>query len=178
MEISVLGWHIKPQNFGYKYGTPENRPAKIRNPDDIGALCKHLTSILSNKKWLQQVTSILMDFIVDNIDKVNQFLRRQPGKEFTTPNAEARALGKQSVYKKFFNRQELIQEVANEFIKESADKLFTMNTNLDDDLQRFINNNYSVQKITAQEFKVIQELINNYIQENNKESEDENNEQI
>lgn len=172
--------------YGYKYGTPENRPAKIRNPNDIGALCKHITSLLSNKKWLQQVTSILMDFIIDNIDRVNQFLRRQPGKEFTTPNAEARALGKQSVYKKFLNRQDLIQEIANEFIKESEDKLFTMNTNLDDDLQRFINDNYSVQKITAQEFKVIRELINKYIQENtteepeenNEESEEENNEDI
>ena len=124
--IIVIEWHIKLQNFGYKYGTPENRPAKIRNPNDIGALCKHLTSLLSNKRWLQQITSILMDYVIDNIDRVNQFLRRQYGKEFTTPDKELRQLGKQGVYKKFTNRQDTIKEIANAFIEEAGDKLFTI----------------------------------------------------
>lgn len=153
--------------YQYKYGTPENRPAKIRNPDDIGALCKHLTSLLSNKRWLQQITSYLMDFVVENIDKVNQFLRRQPGKEFTTPDKELRQLGKQGAYKKFSNRQEAIKEIANDFIEESGDKLFTMNVNLDDDLQRFINDKYAWQKVTPNEFKVIRILVDDYTKENN-----------
>ena len=158
--------------YQYKYGTPENRPAKIRNPDDIGSLCKHLTALLSNKRWLQQITSFLMDFVVENIDKVNQFLRRQPGKEFTVPNERARQLGKQGAYKKFSNRQEAIKDIANDFIEESGDKLFTMNVNLDDDLQRFINDKYDWQKVTPNEFRVIRILVDDYIKENNTEEDE------
>ena len=154
--------------YQYKYGRPETRPAKIRNPNDIGSMCKHLISMLSNKQWLQQVTSTLMDYIIKNLDKVNEFLRRKSGEEFTAPDETLRRLGKQGAYKKLFNRQEVMQNIANDFIKEAGDKLFTMNVNLDDDLKRFINNNeqYNWRKITTQEFKVIRELINKYIQEN------------
>lgn len=53
--------------FGYKYGKPENRPAKITNPKDKkGAMCKHLTSLLSNKRWLVKVASIVNDYIKQN----------------------------------------------------------------------------------------------------------------
>lgn len=48
----------------YKYGRQETRPANIRNPNGYGALCKHLTAVLSNKKWLQQVTGTVMDWCV------------------------------------------------------------------------------------------------------------------
>lgn len=117
-----------------------------------------------------------MNFVVENIDKVNQFLRRQPGKEFTIPDERARQLGKQGAYKKFSNRQEAIKEIANDFIEESGDKLFTMNVNLDDDLQRFINNKYAWQKVTPNEFKVIRILIDDYIKENNTEEVEDNKE--
>lgn len=90
----------------YKYGKPENRPAKITNPNDYGALCKHLTSMLSNKKWLQQVSGTVMDFIVKRIDDVNKFLRVKPGEELTLPNELARQNAKKAFYSKLFDKSE------------------------------------------------------------------------
>lgn len=100
--IGNLEWHIKQLFGGYKYGKPENRPANIRNPNGYGALCKHLTSMLSNKKWLQQVTGTVMDWIVKNIDKVNEFLKPKEGQELTLPNELARANAKLAFYSKLF----------------------------------------------------------------------------
>lgn len=61
--------------YGYKYGTPETRPSRITNPDDkLGAMCKHLTSILSNKRWLVKVASILNNFIKSNIKEIRAML--------------------------------------------------------------------------------------------------------
>ena len=92
--------------LGYKYGKPENRPAKITNPNDYGAICKHLISMLGNKKWLQQVTGTLMDFIVKRIDDVNKFLRVRPGEELTLPNELARQNAKLGFYSKLFKDKE------------------------------------------------------------------------
>lgn len=84
--------------LGYKYGKPENRPNQYKrtNKDNVGALCKHLTSLLSNKRWLQQVTGKVMDFIEENIEKVNAFLRVKEGQELTLPNDLARQNAKLS----------------------------------------------------------------------------------
>lgn len=82
--------------WGYKFGKPENRPAKIRNPEGFGALCKHLIALLSNKRWLQQVTSTLMDWLEQNIEQVNKFLNVKPGMELTLPNELARQNAKDS----------------------------------------------------------------------------------
>lgn len=86
----------------YKYGKPENRPAKITNPHDYGSMCKHLISMLSNKKWLQQTTGTVMDFIVDRIDDVNKYLRPNKGEELTLPNELARQNAKAGFYSKLF----------------------------------------------------------------------------
>lgn len=139
--------------------------------------CKHLTSMLSNKKWIQQVTSTLMDFIEKNIVQVNKYLKRKAYEELTLPNTEARNLGKQAAYSKVLDRQEFIQEVANAFIEKAGDKLFSININLDDDLQRFINDEYRYRKITPNEFKVIRSVIEKYIEENRKETPEEDNEE-
>lgn len=89
--------------WGYKYGTPETRPANIRNPNGFGALCKHLTALLSNKKWLQQVSSYLMDWCAKNIDKINQFLKlTDEDKQLTLPNELARQNAKKAFYTKLF----------------------------------------------------------------------------
>lgn len=57
--------------YDYLYGEPETRPAEITNPnDDIGAVCKHLASILSNKKWLVKAASVVNDFIQDHYDEI------------------------------------------------------------------------------------------------------------
>lgn len=55
--------------YDYIWGTPENRPSNITNPDDsIGATCKHLAAILANKKWLVKASSVVNDFIHDHYD--------------------------------------------------------------------------------------------------------------
>lgn len=96
--------------WGYKYGKPETRPADIRNPDGFGALCKHLTALLSNKKWLQQVTGTLMDWLVKNIDVVNKELNVKEGQELTLPNELARQNAKSAFYSKLFKDKEEPEE--------------------------------------------------------------------
>lgn len=61
--------------YGYKWGPPENRPSKITNPDDVeGAMCKHLTALLANKRWLVKVASLVNDFIKAYPDEVRKKL--------------------------------------------------------------------------------------------------------
>ena len=56
--------------FNYIYGPKEKRPSKITNPhDNLGATCKHLACILSNKKWLVKAASVVNDFIHDNYEE-------------------------------------------------------------------------------------------------------------
>lgn len=62
--------------YGYKYGKPETRPADKTNPNDkIGAMCKHLTSILTNKKWLVKLATLVNTFVKDNEDAVREYLK-------------------------------------------------------------------------------------------------------
>lgn len=88
--------------WGYNYGRAETRPANIRNPNGFGALCKHLTAVLSNKKWLQQVASYLMDWCSKNIEQINQFLKLTDDKQLTLPNELARQNAKKGFYTKLF----------------------------------------------------------------------------
>ena len=100
--------------WGYKYGKPETRPADIRNPDGFGALCKHLTAMLSNKKWLQQVTSTVMDWCVKNIDDINKFLKLTDDKVLTLPNELARQNAKKGFYSKLFDKDDEDEEQDSE----------------------------------------------------------------
>lgn len=92
--------------LGYKYGKPETRPANITNPNNYGSMCKHLISMLSNKRWLRQVTSVFMDFLEDRIDDVNRFLKPREGEELTLPNELARQNAKKGFYSKLFKDNE------------------------------------------------------------------------
>ena len=58
--------------------------------------CKHLTSILGNKRWLQQVTSTLLNWLEANIDEVNRFLGLSGDRVLTLPNELARQNAKLS----------------------------------------------------------------------------------
>ena len=61
--------------YGYKYGKPETRPAKITNPhDSIGAMCKHLTCLLANKRWLVKLAVSLNKLIQDNYDELENVM--------------------------------------------------------------------------------------------------------
>ena len=60
---------------GYKYGPPEDRPSNITNPDDaLGATCKHLDLLLSNKRWLTKAASVVNSFIKAYPDKAARYL--------------------------------------------------------------------------------------------------------
>ena len=84
--------------LGYKYGEKEGRPNEdIRaNPENRGGVCKHLYSVLSNKRWLQQVTSTFMNWLEQNIDGVNKYLGLKGDKVLTLPNELARQNAKLS----------------------------------------------------------------------------------
>lgn len=77
----------------YKYGKKEMRPADVRNPnDDIGAFCKHLTAILSNKNWVNKVATRVTDWLnMQTIEEVRDALNYQ---EAEFPAEIARKLGK------------------------------------------------------------------------------------
>lgn len=60
---------------GYKYGTPQDIPADIRNPhDDKGGQCKHLTALLSNKKWISRVASAINSYLKAYPEVANRYL--------------------------------------------------------------------------------------------------------
>lgn len=99
----IYRFAYRATKYGYKYGKPETRPAKIRNPNDYGSLCKHLTAILRDKKWLQQVAGTVMDVLEKKIDMLNKFLRLDKEEDkLTLPNALARANAKKGFYTKLF----------------------------------------------------------------------------
>lgn len=88
--------------LGYKYGEKEGRPNEDAraNPDNRGGVCKHLTAVLSNKRWLQQVTSTFMNWLETNIDGVNKYLGLKGDKVLTLPNELARQNAKLSWQKR------------------------------------------------------------------------------
>lgn len=60
---------------GYKYGAPETRPSDETNPDDmLGATCKHLDLLLSNKRWLTKAASVVNSFIKAYPEKASLYL--------------------------------------------------------------------------------------------------------
>ena len=132
----VYRFAYKCSKMGCKYGKQETRPAKITNPNDYGFLCKHITSMLSNKKWLQQCASVLMDFLEERIDDVNKFLRRNEDNSLTLPNELARRNAKAGFYSKLFKDRLENQENVN-----NNEDNTTQDTNDSSELKPTINNN-------------------------------------
>lgn len=151
--------------YGYKYGKPENRPAKITNPNDYGALCKHLTAMLSNKKWFQQVSGTVMDFVVKRIVEINRFLRVKYGEELTLPDELARRNAKAGFYSKLFkDKEDEIEETG----EDKDDRIDNTDTSDKDDNVEDIKDNVKDNNINN---------TNNIddVADNNLESEEENN---
>jgi len=72
---------------GYKYGKPETRKADVRNPgDNIGSTCKHLSALLSNKRWLVKTSSIVNDYIKKNLDAFIDEYQIDPDLFIVNPN--------------------------------------------------------------------------------------------
>lgn len=60
---------------GYKYGVQQSIPADKTNPnDDLGATCKHLDLLLSNKRWLTKAASVVNALIKTYPDKAALYL--------------------------------------------------------------------------------------------------------
>lgn len=140
--------------------------------------CKHLIAMLSNKKWLQQVTGTIMDFIEKNIDRVNQYLRPKEGMELTLPNELARQNAKKGFWSKFANRQEQLEEIADDYIKDNSEYIMNADVfHIKDSLQKYIQDNFSGARLQSNEINVIMQLINKYKEDNQpKEEEEVNNE--
>lgn len=96
----------------YKYGKKEMRPADVRNPNDnIGALCKHLTAILSNKNWVNKVATKVTDWLnMLDIEEVRDALNYQ---EAEFPTDIARKLGKAGQAKAKANKAQRQKEIQN-----------------------------------------------------------------
>jgi len=103
----------------YKYGKPEYRPNRYHktNKENRGSICKHLVALLSNKRWLQQVTATLMDWCEEHIDEINDYLRLSGDKVLTLPNELARKNAKDR-----WNRQKEEPQENPENIEEPEQK--------------------------------------------------------
>ena len=146
--------------WGFKYGKPETRPAKIRNPNGFGAICKHLIALLSNKKWLQQVTGTLMDYIVKNIDAVNEFLELKDDKVLTLPNELARQNAKSGFYTKFVNRQELLDDIISNYMTDRKDYIDRADIfHIKNDLADYVENNYAGADLKPNEIDYVLKAI-------------------
>ena len=132
--------------------------------------------MLSNKKWLQQVTGTLMDFIEKNIDRVNQYLRPKEGQELTLPDELARQNAKKGFWSKFANRQEQLEEIANEYIQDKFDYIQNADIfHIRNDLLEYIQQNYQGAKLQNNEINVIMRLIEQSKENNKSEENIENN---
>ena len=142
----------------YNYGRQETRPANIRNPNGYGALCKHLTAVLSNKKWLQQVTGTVMDWCVKNIDKINEYLKLdKEDTVLTLPNELARQNAKKAFYTKLFDKDDNNEETTNnEEDLEDVDKDINNDTE-DTNNNSNINNNQNSVNNSEEELTDIDE---------------------
>lgn len=133
----------------------------------IGALCKHIVALLSNKRWLQQITSRFVDWLVENIDAVNEYLRLPDDRKLTVPDAEARQRGKQASYTKFANRVERIEDVAQEYLNDRKDFIeHNEDEGIVEDIKRWLKDNYTDEQSGYDYVKATPEEVNailNYV---------------
>ena len=151
--------------LGYKYGEKEGRPNEdIRaNPENRGGVCKHLYAVLSNKRWLQQVTSIFMDWIEQNIDKVNKYLGLKGDKVLTVPDTELRQLGKSGAEQRKANDEARRKEVINNYFDEYLDD--NKDTIIDSTDQENIQAFNQWVKTTLKRFNLSEEEQNELLQQ-------------
>lgn len=118
--------NIVADNIVYNISVADDDSYLVSNDMIAVHNCKHLTSMLSNKRWLQQVTSKVMDFIEQNIDAVNAFLKPKKGMELTLPNELARQNAKTS----WQNRR---NQKSDEEDTENNDNITDIDNNADND---------------------------------------------
>jgi len=96
--------------MGYKYGEQETRPSKITNPNDkLGAMCKHLTSLLVNKRWLRKTASILNTFIKQHVNEITIALDLPPDMFANEPGRPSQKTGRNAkMFRDPYNDDELL----------------------------------------------------------------------
>ena len=110
----------------------------------IGALCKHLSAVLSNKRWLQQITSRFVDWLVENIDEVNNYLRLSGDKVLTVPDEEARRRGKIATYNKLADRIERLEDIAEQYKQDRQDFIeHNEDEGIIEDIKRWLRDTYT-----------------------------------
>lgn len=124
--------------------------------------CKHLIALLSNKRWLQQVTSRFVDWLVENLDQVNEYLRLPEDRKLTAPDAEARQRGKQASMNRWADRVERINDIAEEYLQDRKDFIeHNEDEGIIEDIQRWLKDNYTAEtgydyvKATPEEVRAI-----------------------
>lgn len=147
-------------------------------------ICKHLIALLSNKRWLQQVTSRFVDWLVENLDQVNEYLRLPEDRKLTAPDVEARQRGKQASYSKWADRVERINDIAEEYLQDRKDFIeHNEDEGIIEDIQRWLKDNYTAEdtgydyvKATPEEVRAILNYVTKDLDrnmKNNVELEDE-----
>ena len=125
----------------------------------IGALCKHLSAVLSNKRWLQQITSRFVDWLVENIDEVNNYLRLSGDKVLTVPDEEARRRGKTATYNKLADRIERLEDIAEQYKQDRQDFIeHNEDEGIIEDIKRWLRDTY-----TNKDTLVIECYVGKYI---------------
>ena len=132
---------------------------------------------------MQQVTSRFVDWLVENLEEVNKYLRLEGDKKLTPPNAEARQRGKQASYSKWIDRVERIEDIANEYAQDRKDFIeHNEDEGIIEDIQRWLKDNYTSKegydyvKATPEEVRAILNYVTKDLDRNinNEEEEVEN----
>ena len=132
---------------------------------------------------MQQVTSRFVDWLVENLEEVNKYLRLEGDKKLTPPNAEARQRGKQASYGKWADRVERIEDIANEYAQDRKDFIeHNEDEGIIEDIQRWLKDNYTSKegydyvKATPEEVRAILNYVTKDLDRNinNEEEEVEN----
>lgn len=123
--------------------------------------CKHLVALLSNKRWLQQVTSRFVDWLVENLDEVNKYLRLPEEKQLTAPDIEARQRGKQAQYNKLADRVERLEDIAEEYLQDRKDFIeHNEDSGIVEDIKRWLKDNYTASDTGYDYVKATPEEVN------------------
>lgn len=159
--------NIVSENIVYNISVADDDSYLVSNDMIAVHNCKHLTALLSNKRWLQQITSRFVDWLVENIDAVNEYLRLPDNRKLTTPDAEARQRGKQASYTKFANRVERIEDVAQEYLDDRKDFIeHNEDEGIVEDIKRWLKDNYTDEQSGYDYVKATPEEVNailNYV---------------
>ena len=168
--------------LGYKYGEPQNERNKYHktNKENYGSMCKHLVALLSNKRWLQQITSRFVDWLVENLEQVNEYLRLSGDKQLTAPDAEARQRGKQASYGRWVDRVKRLNDIAEKYLQDRKDFIeHNEDEGIIEDIQRWLKDNYTSDtgydyvKATPEEVKTILNYVTKDLDRNNLDVEEE-----